>query len=126
MKIPCIRSARTLLAGIVLAGSVGLFSVTPHTVLAGATAPEQARASVDLREASLDKIRTHILDSCVLREWGASTETKRAYAERCNCYARRVTLELTSDEVDEFRQSGFYNASARPKAEAAQIKCDIK
>ncbi|MFT0891407.1 hypothetical protein [Pseudochelatococcus sp. G4_1912] len=112
---------RKMLAGLVF------LSMVPGTqaVYAGATAPQQPQSDIGLTYASADQIRTHILDSCVLREWGRATETKSSYSERCSCYARRITADMTGEELDAFRQSGVYNASARPKAEEAQLKCSL-
>lgn len=97
----------------------------PQAVYAGSSVPQHAPSSVNLANASMDELRTHILDSCVLREWGRTAEPKSSYAERCSCYARRITADMNGEELDALRQSGVYNASARSKAEAAQVRCNL-
>ncbi|MGI6246598.1 MAG: hypothetical protein ACOYJQ_12620 [Pseudochelatococcus sp.] len=117
-----------LLLGAVLAAAAGLILFTADRAGAGATPPQSgpAQGAVDLRDASPDTIRTHILDSCVIREWGISADSIGSYAERCACFARNVTQALSPDEFDAFRRSGVFNASARPKAEAARTACKLR
>ncbi|MGV6871113.1 hypothetical protein ACUSIJ_00245 [Pseudochelatococcus sp. B33] len=115
------------LAGLAAAVSIALAGAYPLPVVAGASAPQQPGGAnrVDLSNASADEIRTHILDACVIRQWGTSTSSKDSYAERCGCYARRVTQTLSDDELAAFRRSAVFSDTARPKAQAAQAACKL-
>lgn len=119
---------RVLMLGAILAGVAGPGPFAIEPARAGATPPQSApvAGAVDLRDASPETVRTHILDSCVIREWGTSRDNTDSYAERCACFARKITQALTADEFDAFRRAGVFNATARPKAEAAQAECKLK
>lgn len=122
MGLSYIGLVRIMQAGVALL----LLASNSADAIAGASTPQYPPPSVNLSNASMDELRTHILDSCVLREWGRAAESRSSYAERCNCYARRITAVMTGEELDALRQSGIYNDSAREKAEAAQLKCNLQ
>lgn len=115
----CVRAAAVVLGAWA--------TVLPQPALAGATAPDQPAGAgrADLSNASVDTIRTHILDACVVQQWGVTTSSKDAYAERCGCYARRVTQALGDDELAAFRRTAVFSDSARPKAQAAKEACKL-
>lgn len=96
-------------------------------VWAGATAPPQPAGAerVDLSNASTDEIRTHILDACVVQQWGVASSPTDSYAEKCGCYARRVTQALSDEELTAFRRSAVFSNTARPKAQDAKSACKL-
>lgn len=114
-------------ACLALAAFVAIGAANPLPASAGASPPQQPAGAgkVDLRDASLDAIRLHILDTCVVQQWGASTSATDSYAERCNCYARRITQAFSEDELAAFRRTAVYSATARPKALAARAECKL-
>lgn len=75
---------------------------------------------------SEDEIRTAILDACVVTQWQRATSQRDNYADRCGCYARRVTSGMTPDEFNAFRRTGYFSDVTRPKAEAALAACNVK
>ncbi len=118
------RLRRAGLAAVVFAATAGGYGLPAW---AGATAPPQPAGveRVDLSNASADEIRTHILDACVVRQWGTASSPTDSYADKCGCYARRVTQALSDDELAAFRRSAVFSATARPKAEAAKAACNL-
>ncbi|MBB3809893.1 hypothetical protein [Pseudochelatococcus contaminans] len=120
------RVSGSKIACIAFAAAMATFSL-PLTAWAGATPPRQpaGAGTVDLSSASLDTIRLHILDACVVQQWGVSSSSKDSYADRCGCYARRITQAMGEDELAAFRRSGVFSNTARPKAEAARAACKL-
>lgn len=114
------------LLGIAIAASLGLAGLSP--AMAGSASPQQQvpGGGADLSGASVEEIRTHILDTCVIQQWGTSTSPSKGYAEQCGCYARNVTRALGEEELAAFRRSGVFNDSARTKAQAAQAACKLR
>ncbi|PXW58143.1 hypothetical protein C7450_106319 [Chelatococcus asaccharovorans] len=88
--------------------------------------PPAGTASASYATMSEDEIRTSILDACVVTQWQSATSQRDNYADRCGCYARRVTSGMTPDEFNAFRRTGYFNDTARPKAEAALAACKVK
>lgn len=121
------KLVRPVATTLVVVASIALAGIYASPASAGATAPQQPGGDtrVDLSNASVDVIRTHILDTCVIQQWGVSTSSKDSYAERCNCYARQVTQSLSDEEIAAFRRSAVFSNTARPKAQAAQAACKL-
>lgn len=94
---------------------------------AGASTPSRGvpQSSVDLRNATPDQLRTHVLDTCVIQQWNVTTSQTDEYASRCGCYASRIVKAMTPDELSSFRTSGVFNETTRPKAQEARAACKL-
>ncbi|MBS7695734.1 MULTISPECIES: hypothetical protein [unclassified Chelatococcus] len=88
--------------------------------------PPSGTAGASYATMSEDEIRTSILDACVVTQWQTATSQRDNYADRCGCYARRVTAGMSPDEFNAFRRTGYFSDVTRPKAEAALAACNVK
>ncbi|MBX3537806.1 MAG: hypothetical protein KF735_09220 [Chelatococcus sp.] len=106
----------------VVCSAMSLAAVVSAT--AGGRPPAGTAASY--ANMSDDEIRTSILDACVVTQWQTATSQRDNYADRCGCYARRVTTGMSPDEFNAFRRTGYFSDVTRPKAEAALAACNVR
>lgn len=109
----------------VVAAGCAMTMVMAAGTLAGGR-PPAGTAAASYANMSNDEIRTSILDACVVTQWQAAKAQTDNYADRCGCYARRVTAGMAPDEFDAFRRTGYFSDATRPKAEAALAACNVK
>jgi hypothetical protein len=87
--------------------------------------PPAGTAGPNYANMTNDQVRTAILDACVVGQWQKATSSRDDYANRCGCYARRVTAQMAPQEFDAFRATGYFSDVTRPKAQAALAACRV-
>jgi hypothetical protein len=87
--------------------------------------PPAGTAGQSYANLTNEQVRTTILDACVVGQWQKATSNRDEYANRCGCYARRVTAQMAPQEFDAFRATGYFADVTRPKAEAALAACRV-
>ena len=52
--------------------------------------------------------------------------TREAVHSPCSCYANGTIESMTKDEIQAFRETGYFNDSSREKALSFLDKCKLK
>jgi hypothetical protein len=72
------------------------------------------------------QIRERAYDACLVTQAKVMATPRETLREPCRCYARRTIAAMTQDEITAFRQTGYFNDSARGKALEALDACNLR
>jgi hypothetical protein len=106
-------------AGLIVAAACG-------EVLAAGTAPQQAAPNPALRNATPYVLSLKVFDQCLLVQSRLMGTTREAVHTPCSCYAKKTIAEMTKAELDDLRNNGYFNDSAREKALRNIDGCKLK
>lgn len=72
------------------------------------------------------EITLRAFDACLITQSRLMNTTREAVHSPCSCYAKRTIARMTKDELDAFRQTGYFNDSAQAKGLEAVDFCKLK
>ena len=107
-----------VVAGLMTAGAGGAWA-------AGSPVPFDYRPDPALKTESVAQLRARISRLCVKTQEKISSGAS-GLAGKCNCYAGRTLREMSADELQFYRDNGYFNDSTRAKALVALEGCGLK
>lgn len=114
------RFPRPVLAGVVVSFLASSAFAASSSTPIGYT-PDPA-----LKTASMSDLTKRVRAACTVTQARVQNGTERAFQRPCGCYASRSMKSFTTEEIQEYRDTGVFNASAREKALQAIDACGLK
>lgn len=104
----------------------GLLAATQ--ALAGASSTAVQIPANDPSAANLTpyEISLRAFDACLVTQSRLQNATREQVHTPCSCYAKRTVANMNKEEIASFRQTGYFNDSARGKALEALNYCKLK
>jgi hypothetical protein len=72
------------------------------------------------------RIQLRAFDACLVTQSRLQNTTKEDVHIPCSCYAKGTVRAMTKGEIQAFRDTGYFNDSARDKALGFVDKCKLK
>lgn len=111
---------------LMAAACFGLLAGANGSVLAGASSqnipPPTDPTAKDLTPYM---ISLRAFDACLIVQSRLQNTTREAVHTPCSCYAKLTIKNMSKEELDAFRATGYFNDSARQKALAALDSCKL-
>jgi len=79
-----------------------------------------------LKTASMTDLAKRIQAACAATQSQLQGGSKQSFQRACGCYASKSLKEFSSEEIQEYRDTGIFNVSARGKALGAIDACGLK
>ncbi len=112
------------MGAVVLAGGVSLLlSVAAHAASSQTALPPPDPTAKNLTPYM---IKLRAFDACLVTQSGLMSTTREAVHTPCSCYANGTVDSMTKEEIQAFRDTGYFNDSAREKGLAFLDKCKLK
>lgn len=87
--------------------------------------PADYKPDPSLKSASVAKLQGKVADICVKTQRAKGSVSTAEVSKPCGCYASRAMKAMDKDEIEFYRNNGFFADSARPKAQAALNACGL-
>lgn len=71
-------------------------------------------------------IQLRAFDACLITQSRLMNTTREAVHSPCSCYAKGTVNAMTKDEIQAFRDTGYFNDSAREKGYEFIDRCKLK
>jgi hypothetical protein len=71
-------------------------------------------------------IQLRAFDACLHTQSRLMSTTREAVHSPCSCYAKGTVNAMTKDEVQAFRDTGYFNDSARAKGYEFLDRCKLR
>lgn len=71
-------------------------------------------------------IQLRAFDACLITQSQLLGTTREAVHTPCSCYAKSTVGAMTKDEIQAFRETGYFNDSAREKGLSFIDQCKLK
>ena len=71
-------------------------------------------------------IQLRAFDACLVTQSQLMSTTREAVHTPCSCYAKGTVNAMTKDELQAFRDTGYFNDSAREKGYDFIDRCKLK
>lgn len=71
-------------------------------------------------------IQLRAFDACLVTQSRLMSTTREAVHTPCSCYAKGTVGAMTKDEIQAFRDTGYFNDSAREKGLGFIDRCKLK
>lgn len=71
-------------------------------------------------------IQLRAFDACLVTQSQLMSTTREAVHTPCSCYAKGTVNAMTKDELQAFRDTGYFNDSARAKGLEFVDRCKLK
>ncbi|WP_439499812.1 hypothetical protein [Bosea sp. (in: a-proteobacteria)] len=71
-------------------------------------------------------IQLRAFDACLHTQSQLMVTTREAVHTPCSCYAKGTVNAMTKDEIQAFRDTGYFNDTARAKGYAFLDRCKLK
>jgi hypothetical protein len=102
-------------------------TLSAGAALAGASSvPATYTPDPGLRTAGKAELETRVRRACANTQARLQNASESTLARPCGCYASRVMRGLDSAELDAYRNTGYFNDTARGKALAAIDTCGLR
>jgi hypothetical protein len=72
------------------------------------------------------RIQLRAFDACLVTQSRLLGTTREAVHTPCSCYAKGTVNAMTKDEIQAFRDTGYFNDSARAKGFEYLDRCKLK
>jgi hypothetical protein len=72
------------------------------------------------------RIQLRAFDACQHNQARLMNTTREAVHTPCSCYAKGTVNAMTKAEIEDFRNTGYFNDTARDKALGFIDKCGLK
>jgi hypothetical protein len=72
------------------------------------------------------QIQLRAFDACLVTQSRLMSTTREAVHTPCSCYAKGTVNAMTKDEIQAFRDTGYFNDSARAKGLGFIDQCKLK
>lgn len=71
-------------------------------------------------------IQLRAFDACLVTQSQLMGTTREAVHTPCSCYAKGTVNAMTKDEIQAFRETGYFNDSARAKGYDFIDRCKLR
>ncbi|KPF67122.1 hypothetical protein IP69_14025 [Bosea sp. AAP35] len=71
-------------------------------------------------------IQLRAFDACLVTQSRLMGTTREAVHTPCSCYAKGTVSAMTRDEIQAFRDTGYFNDSARAKGLGFVDRCKLR
>ena len=71
-------------------------------------------------------IQLRAFDACLVTQSQLMGTTREAVHSPCSCYAKGTVAAMTKDEIQAFRDTGYFNDTARQKGLQFIDQCKLK
>jgi hypothetical protein len=99
------------------------FSAGP--ALAGASTQSLPPTDPTAKNLTPYMISLRAFDACLIVQSRLQGTTREAVHTPCSCYAKLTVKNMSKEELDAFRDTGYFNDSARQKALQALDTCKL-
>jgi hypothetical protein len=110
---------------IVLALGLSACAASAGVALAAGSSRNLPTPDPTARNLTPAEIAQRALDACVKVQAHVQNASEASVRKPCACYARLTVKEMTPDEIDAFRSTGYFNDTARRKALSALDACKL-
>ena len=112
------------MGAVVLAGGVSLLlSIAAHAASSQTTLPAPDPTAKNLTPYM---IKLRAFDACLVTQSQLMGTTREAVHTPCSCYAKGTVAAMTKDEIQAFRDTGYFNDTARQKGLQFIDQCKLK
>jgi predicted metal-binding protein len=113
--------------GIVRAAvAAGVIALGASAALAGAGSAPLPPPDPTAKNLSVYRIQLRAFDACLVTQSRLQGTTREAVHTPCSCYAKGTVNAMTKAELAAFRETGYFNDSAREKGLQFIDKCKLK
>ena len=112
--------------GVILAAvSLCVVASSAGPGLAGASSGSLPPSDPTAKNLTPYMISLRAFDACLIVQSRLQNTTREAVHTPCSCYAKLTVKNMTKEELDAFRNTGYFNDSARQKALEALDACKL-
>jgi hypothetical protein len=112
------------MGAVVLAG--GFFVLTGMAALAAGSTASLPPPDPTAKNLTPYMIQLRAFDACLHTQSQLLQTTREAVHTPCSCYAKGTVTAMTKDELQAFRDTGYFNDSAREKGLRFVDQCKLK
>lgn len=113
------RMGAALLAG-------GLSMLVGSAAFAGSSSAPLPPPDPTAKNLTPYMIQLRAFDACLHTQSRLMNTTREAVHSPCSCYAKGTVNAMTKDEIQAFRDTGYFNDSARAKGYEFIDRCKLK
>ena len=110
---------------IMAAAGFCLVAFAPAMALAGASSQDLPPPDPTAKDLTPYMISLRAFDACLIVQSRLQGTTREAVHTPCSCYAKLTVKNMSKEELDAFRDTGYFNDSARQKALQALDTCKL-
>ena len=114
---------RRMSAALLAAGMSILLGVSAQAASSSTSLPPPDPTAKNLTPYM---IQLRAFDACLITQSQLLGTTREAVHTPCSCYAKGTVGAMTKDEIQAFRETGYFNDSAREKGLSFIDKCKLK
>lgn len=114
---------RRMGAAVLAAGLSVLVGLSAHAASGGSALPPPDPTAKNLTPYM---IQLRAFDACLVTQSRLMETTREAVHSQCSCYAKGTVNAMTKDEIQAFRDTGYFNDSARAKGLGFIDRCKLK
>lgn len=114
---------RRMSAALLAAGMSVFLGAAAHAASSSTTLPPPDPTAKNLTPYM---IQLRAFDACLITQSQLLGTTREAVHTPCSCYAKGTVNAMTKDEIQDFRDTGYFNDSAREKGLSFIDKCKLK
>lgn len=112
------------MGAVVLAGGLSvLASLSAHAAGGSSALPPPDPTAKNLTPYM---IQLRAFDACLVTQSRLMGTTREAVHSACSCYAKGTVASMTKDELQAFRDTGYFNDSAREKGLGFIDRCKLR
>ena len=112
------------IGAVILAGGLSMMaSVSAYAASSSTALPPPDPTAKNL---SPYRIQLRAFDACLITQSRLMNTTQEAVHSPCSCYAKGTVNAMTKDEIQAFRDTGYFNDSAREKGLGFIDQCKLK
>ena len=108
------------------AAAVMLAATAAAALAAGSSAPFDYKPDPAMKTESRAKLQERVRRACNVTQAKLQGVSEAAVSRSCGCYALRTLNALDRGELEAYRNTGYFNDSARAKALSALDACGLR
>jgi hypothetical protein len=127
-RSPSVRRPRLSLLAAVSAAGLGLLIFAAGSAFAGASTqniPPSPPIDPTAKNLTPYMISLRAFDACLIVQSRLQGKTREEVHTPCSCYAKLTVKNMSKEEIDAFRATGYFNDTARQKALSALDSCKL-
>ena len=112
----------------VFAAGLSLLAFALGPVFAGASSqniPPSPPTDPTAKNLTPYMISLRAFDACLIVQSRLQGKTREEVHTPCSCYAKLTVKNMSKEEIDAFRATGYFNDTARQKALSALDSCKL-
>lgn len=109
----------------VLTGVAASFIATA-AFAAASSVPADFTPDPALKTASISELTKRVRKACTVTQAQLQGEAEKSFQKPCGCYASQALQWFSPEELQEYRDTGVFNRTARDKALQALDVCELK